>query len=141
MAIKQELLDRLNNNSLYQIMGIRIEKANEGIAISRLETKPELCWPLPDQPHGGVLYTMMDSTMAWAVFSQLEPGSHCATINLDIQYTHPAKGPFFTCSARITHRTGRISFVSAEIHDSAKQLLAMGQAAFRVIRVNVKEQG
>ncbi|MFH1487685.1 MAG: PaaI family thioesterase [Pseudomonadota bacterium] len=141
MEFTQEILDQLNDNSLYNTMGIRVEEAGKGIARARLEVNPKLCWPFPGQPHGGILFTLMDSTMAWAVFSELEPGLNCATINLDIQYTYPAKGGLFTCSAQVSHRTGRISFVRAEITDREDHLLAMGQAVFRAIKVDlIKER-
>ena len=137
MEITQEILDRLNDNPLYKTLGIGVEEADKGTARSRLEPDAKLCWPFPGQPHGGVLFTLMDVTMAWAVFSQLDQGYNCATINLDIQYTLPAKGKLFSCSAWTTHRTGRLCFVRAEIHNAEGQLIAMGQAIFRVIETDI----
>ncbi len=137
MEITEEVLDRLNDNALYNSLGIRVEEASDGKAHSHLRPDPKLYWPFPGQPHGGVLFTLMDVTMAWAVFSQLDLGQNCATINLSIQYTLPAKGDLFTCSAWTTHRTGRLNFVCAEIHDTAGQLVAMGQATFRIIETDV----
>ena len=137
MEITQEVLDRLNDNPLYKTLGIGVEEADKGTARSRLEPDAKLCWPFPGQPHGGVLFTLMDVTMAWAVFSQLDPGYNCATINLDIQYILPAKGNLFTCSASTAHRTGRLCFVRGEIHNPEGQLIAMGQATFRVIESDI----
>lgn len=139
MEITREVLDQLNNNGFYTTLGIRVEKADAGRANSRLIPDSKLCWPFPGQPHGGVLFTLMDVTMAWAVFSQLDTGYNCATINMDIQYTHPAKGDLFTCTAWTSHRTSRLSFTGAEIHDKEGQLLAMGQATFRIIETDVME--
>ena len=133
MKITQKIMDMLNDNPLYKTMGIRVTEAGHGKALSRLKPDEKLCWPFPGQPHGGVLFTQMDATMAWAVFSELDEKYNCATIHLDIDYTAPAKGNSFTCSAWVTHRTRRLSFVRAEIHDPNRQLLAMGQATFRVI--------
>jgi len=137
MEITQEALDRLNDNTLYNSIGIRVEEAGEGKARSQLRPNPALCWPFVDQPHGGVLFTMMDTTMAWAVFSVLDTGYNCATINLDIQYTRPAKGNLFTCSAWTTHQTRRLSFVRAEIRDVPGRLVATGQGTFRIIETDV----
>lgn len=137
MQITQEALDRLNNNTLYNSIGIRVEEASEGKALSQLRPNPALCWPFVDQPHGGVLFTVMDTTMAWAVFSHLDVGYNCATINLDIQYPRPAKGDLFTCSAWTIHQTGRLSFVRAEIRDAPGQLVATGQATFRIIETDI----
>ena len=139
MELTQDVFDRLNDNKLYKTMGIRVEEAGEGIARSRMEPDDRFCWPFAGQPHGGVLFTLMDATMAWAVISELDPGYGCATISLEIQYTHPAKGSLFTCSARTTHRTRRLSFVRAEIHDTEGQLLAAGQGTFRIIKFDITQ--
>jgi len=127
-------LDELNRNSLYELIGIHIEEVGAGKARSRLRPPPEVCWPFPGQPHGGVLFTLMDTTMAWAVLSLLEPGRNCLTIHLDIQYIAPAKGDYFICAAEVGEQTRSMSFVSAEIKDFEGRRLAVGQAVFRIIK-------
>ena len=134
MEMTQEVLDGLNDNALYHIFGIRVEEAGQGRAFSRLVPNPDLCWPVPEQLHGGVLFTLMDTTMAWSVMSRLDPGDNCATTHLDIQYILPAKEGPFTCSARTTHQTGHMAFVRAEIRDARDRPLAMGQATFRIMK-------
>jgi uncharacterized protein (TIGR00369 family) len=126
-------LRTINANLLYQTLGIEVLDAGEGSARSLLAPRPEVRWPFPDQPHGGILFTQMDTTMAWAAMTLLEPGRNCATIQLDIQYPAPAKGREYVCEARVSHRTGRICFVEAEIRDDEKNLVARGQGTFRVI--------
>ena len=137
MKITTAILDKMNANSLYHAFGIRIEAAGEGSATSHLAPNKKLCWPFPKQPHGGVLFTLMDTTMAWAVWSQLDAGFNCTTVNIDIHYTMPAKGGLFVCSAWSNHKTGRTSFVRADIHDRKDRLVAMGQATFRIIPVDL----
>ena len=139
MKITATRLSRMNDNSLYHTIGIRVEDAQNGKAKARLAPNARICWPFPGQPHGGVLFTFMDTTMAWAVLSQLDSGYNCTTVNLDIHYTLPAKGKSFTCSAWSTHQTGRSSFVRADIYDAAGQLVAMGQATFRIIQTELAE--
>ena len=137
MDITPEFLNRLNRNHLYETIGIRIESAADGKAASRLDPRPEVCWPFPAQPHGGILFTVVDTTMACAVLTELEPGLNCTTIDLSLHYTAPAKGAYFSCRARTTHRTGRLSFVRAEIYDPDNQVLALGQAVFRIIKMDL----
>ena len=137
MEITTAILDQMNTNSLYHVVGIQIEMAGGGKAKSRLQANPDLCWPFPKQPHGGVLFTLMDTTMAWAVLSQLDSGLNCTTVSLDIHYTRPAKGKYFVCSAWTIHKTGRTSFVRADIHNPKDELIAMGQATFRIIPVDL----
>ena len=137
MVDTETLLNELNENSLYRTLGIRVEAASDGKARSRLIPPEEICWPFSGQPHGGILFTFMDTTMAWSVLSRLDSGYNCTTVNLNIHYTHPAKGQEFTCSAWTTYQTGRTCFVRADIHDSQETLLAMGQATFRIIQMTL----
>ncbi|MDX1707049.1 MAG: PaaI family thioesterase [Desulfobacterales bacterium] len=137
MDITAAILDQMNANSLYQTLGIQIDSAANGKAQSRLIPDPAVCWPFPDQPHGGVLFTLIDTTMAWAVWSQLDPGYNCTTINIDIHYLKPAHSKVFVCSAWSTHKTGRSSFVRADIHNAEGEHLVMGQGTFRIIPVDL----
>ena len=138
MVNTERLINEFNDNSLYRLLGIRVETAADGKARSRLTPPQDVCWPFPGQPHGGILFTFMDTTMAWSVLSRLDSGYNCTTVNLNIHYTHPAKGDEFTCSASTTHRSGRTCFVRSDIHDSQGQLLAMGQATFHIIQMALK---
>jgi uncharacterized protein (TIGR00369 family) len=136
VEITAEFLKLLNRNSLYETLGIRIESAGGGRALARLEPRPEVCWPFAGQPHGGILFTVADTTMACAVLSELEVGQNCTTIDLNLHYTAPAKGAYFLCRAQTAHRTGRLSFVRAEILDPHARVLALGQAVFRIIKMD-----
>ena len=134
MDHRRDDLDRLNENPLYKTLGLIMEEAGQGKATSTLTPNPDVCWPFPGQPHGGILFTQMDTTMAIAVFSALKPGHNCATIHLDIHYPYPARGPAFVCKAWMRYRTSRLSFVNAEIFDKEDRLVAAGQATFRLIK-------
>ena len=134
MEFSSEEMSRLNNNSLYQALGIVVEEAKDGKARAKLRPPPAFCWPFEGQPHGGILFTIMDTTMAWAVLTGLEHGHNCATINLNIQYTKRAGGDIFTCQAWITHQATRIIYVRADILDAEGQLVAAGQGTFKAIK-------
>jgi uncharacterized protein (TIGR00369 family) len=135
MDITPELLERLNDNPMYRTIGLHVDAADQGQARTTLRPNPDLCWPFPGQPHGGVLFTQMDTTMAWAVISAAEPDHNCVTIDLSIQYPAAAQGDFFTCQARVVHRTSRLVYLRAEVTDSEGQLVAAGQGMFRVVNV------
>ena len=137
MEFSPKEMARLNNNSLYQTHGIVVEEAKDGKARSKLRPTPAFCWPFEGQPHGGVLFTLMDTTMAWAVLTKVERGYNCSTINLDIQYTKQARGGIFTCQAWIAHQATRIVYVRADILDTEGQLVATGQGTFKVIKASL----
>jgi len=130
-------IEKINDNTLYKTVGIRVENAGDGSALSRLRPNKDLCWPFEGQPHGGVLFTLMDTTMAWAVLTGVDEGYNCATINLDIQYTRRAIGESFSCLSRIIQRGGRIVYVRADIFDSEERLVAIGQGSFRIVKAQL----
>lgn len=137
MDISPETIERFNQNPLYQTVGIRLGRVVEGRADSVLKPESRICWPFPDQPHGGMLFTLMDTTMAWAVMSRLDPGFSCTTIDLTIQYLAPAKYGPFSCRAEAFHRTRHLSFVRAEVLDAKAQPIASGQSTFRIIKMDL----
>lgn len=136
MIFTPEQLDRFNGNPLYGTIGIRIEKAGDGKAEALLSPSARVCWPFPGQPHGGMLFTIMDTTMAWAIQSLLADGLSCTTIDLAIQYLAPAREDPFTCRAETTHQTGRLAFVRADILDAQERPVASGQGTFRIIKMD-----
>jgi uncharacterized protein (TIGR00369 family) len=138
MEITSRDMERVNKNPLYRTLGIRILEVGGGCARSQLEPTEIVCWPFPGQPHGGILYTLVDTTMAWAILPGLEAGYNCATIHLDIQYTSPAKGKRFTCASKTVFKTGRIHFMQAEVRDADERLVAMAQGTFRVIKAEMR---
>jgi uncharacterized protein (TIGR00369 family) len=138
MEFSQQDLERINSNSLYKTVGIFVDDAKDGKAHSCLRPNPALCWPFEGQPHGGVLFTLMDTTMAWAVLTATDQEYNCATINLDIQYTRRAQGESFNCNAWIIHKGSQVIYSRAEIFDEKGQLVANGQGAFWVKKIAVK---
>ncbi len=130
MEFTEQFLDQVNQNSLYTLLGIRIESVKDGTVRSRLAADPRACWPVPGQPHGGVLFTLMDTTMAWAAIVHPDV-SDGTTVHLDIQYIRPAKNDPVTCTAWVVHRTSRTCFLRAEILDADGEPVATGQGTYR----------
>ena len=139
MLISPEQMAQINKNPLYQATGIQALSAGDGRAVSELKPTGNVCWPFSGQPHGGILFTQMDTTMAWAVLSSAAEGTNCTTVNMEIQYPHPAKGPVFTCEAQVLHHTKRSCFVRGESRDADGNLVAMAQATFRIICMKFDE--
>ena len=134
-AFSTQRLDQMNDNSLYHAIGLRLVRVEGGRGSSVLEPPANLCWPFEGQPHGGVLFTQMDTTMASAVMTAPEEvAANCATINLDIQYTRPALGRIFTCEVWTTHATGWTAFARAETRDEGGEIVSIAQGTFRLVQ-------
>ena len=125
---------RLNDNPLYRALGIRVERVGGGAARATLSPTASACWPQPDQRHGGVLFTLLDTTTAWAAMSLGEDGDGCVTVDCSIQYPAPARHAPFACIATATRKSGRTVFMRAEVLDAHGEPVALGQATFRLVR-------
>lgn len=125
-------LEQLNCNRLYRALGIEILETWDGFASSRMVPPEEFCWPVAKRPHGGIVFTQADTTMATCVMSMIDEGQSLSTIGIDIQYTKPALGEYLVCEARSTHRTKRMAFVRSETRSADGTLVALGQGTFRI---------
>lgn len=126
-------LDLVNSSSLYQLLGLHLTAHADGMAVSEMNPPASLCWPFDGQPHGGILFTQMDTTVAIAMLPTLGGRHTSATVSLNIQYTQRAIEPPFTCSARATHRGKTIGFGEGEIRDAGGKLIATAHGTFRLI--------
>lgn len=131
MDFDPDQLARLNDNPLYRTIGIRIEALGAGEARSVMQPQAQVCWP-SQGPHGGILFTLMDTTMAFAAMTHAGEGGACATVDCSIQYAAPARAAPFHCHARTAHRAGRTVFMRAEITDAQGAPVAFAQGSFRL---------
>lgn len=128
-----EALANANQNPLYHALGIQLTQFGKGKASSELRAPGELCWPFEGQPHGGVLFTQIDTTLATAMLPSLNGDYSCATISMDIQFTSRAQTGPFVCDAWTSHRTRNVGFGRAETRDANGEIVAMAQGTFRLI--------
>jgi len=127
-----EALARLNDNPLYRTLGIRLDWCEDGQAQATMNPSPEVCWPSDGQPHGGILFTLIDTSMAFAALSTAQADSACATVDCSIQYAAPARQAPFVSQVTTMKRGGRTVFVRAQIVDGAGEIIALGQGTFRL---------
>jgi uncharacterized protein (TIGR00369 family) len=82
----------------------------------------------PGRMHGGVVSTMIDEAMGWAVYHAHEWG---ATARLNIRYRHPVPlDARLRVEAWIVRNRGRLIELRAEVRDPAGRLLAEGDGTF-----------
>jgi acyl-coenzyme A thioesterase PaaI-like protein len=82
----------------------------------------------PGRVHGGVVSSLLDEAMGWAVYHAKEWG---ATARLNIRYRKPVPlGDHLRVSAWITKNRGRLIELKAEVHGPAGDLLAEADGTF-----------
>ena len=127
-----ESLEAINDNPLYHALGIRLLERGETTVTSEMRPPPPMCWPEANQPHGGVLFTQLDTTMATAAMTGPHLHYATSTVDLSIQYLAPAAGPVFYCLATVQRRGNKLCFIRGETRNESGDVVALGQGSFRL---------
>ncbi|HET6332600.1 MAG TPA: PaaI family thioesterase [Polyangiales bacterium] len=113
----------------FELVSIDPERATIQV---RFQAKPEFANPIGNV-QGGFLAAMLDETLGPALVATLPPGQFAPTIELKVNYVHPAMiGPLIG-SGRVVARTKSIAFLAGELHDEAGQLIATASATARIV--------
>jgi uncharacterized protein (TIGR00369 family) len=80
--------------------------------------------------HGGVLASMLDTTLGCAVFTSIAPGKGCATLSLNVHYFRPVVAGTLTCTALVGNITRQTAYATGEIHDDKGRLIASATGTF-----------
>ncbi|MBX3281752.1 MAG: PaaI family thioesterase [Acidobacteria bacterium] len=116
-----------------KLMGMRLVDMKLDEATIELEMRDDLRQPSGIM-HGGVTATLIDTAMAFAVRTRLEPDTATATIDLTVHYLRPhLEGPLF-CTAKVVRAGRRIFSVSADV--TAKEngkLIATGLSTYTIV--------
>ena len=101
-------------NPFEDLIGCRCRVSGRGRCLATLELAPRLLNP-HGVLHGGVLYTMADTSMGYAVYSTLERGESCATIEIKMVYLKPVAKGRVRCVTRLVHRGRRIAVLESSL--------------------------
>jgi len=80
--------------------------------------------------HGGVLASMLDTTLGGAVFAGIPKGKGCATLSFNIHFFRPVTAGRLSCTARIGNISRHTAYATGEIHDERRRLIASATAIF-----------
>lgn len=102
-----------------KLLGMKVGDLKRGVARIDVPFREELVGD-PTKPalHGGVLSALADTVGGFAVFSMIEPGSGCSTIDLRVDYLRPGRLEDLHAEARVVRVGGRVAVASISIHQS-----------------------
>ncbi|MFX0020644.1 MAG: PaaI family thioesterase [Promethearchaeota archaeon] len=86
--------------------------------------------------HGGVLYSMADTGMGGALYSLLEKGELCATVEIKISYFKPVREGTIICNTKVIHKGKTIGVLESEILNG-ENLVAKAYGTYSIFRVKV----
>jgi len=85
--------------------------------------------------HGGVISSLMDSTIAVAINQQLEPGEGASTVEIKVNYFRPVSKGRIIGEGKVIQKGRKIVVGQGEIRDEEGRIVAFGTATFMIVKV------
>ena len=70
--------------------------------------------------HGGVIYSMADTGMGAALYSDLAKGENCTTIEIKMSYFKPVTEGRLICDTKIVNRGRKVTTLESEITNNER---------------------
>ncbi len=82
--------------------------------------------------HGGVLYSLADTSMGSALYTLLDKGQLCATIEIKMSYFKPVTEGVLRCHTQVINKGKRIATMESEIWNQDR-LVAKAMGSFSIL--------
>jgi len=128
LSVMQGILEgRLPGAAMAKTLNFWLTKVEEGLIVFTGSPTEEHLNPL-GTIHGGWAATVLDSSLACAVMTTLEPGEGYTTVEFKLNLTRPILPGMgeLSCEGRLVHRGKTIATSEAYLRDSSGKLLAHG---------------
>jgi len=84
--------------------------------------------------HGGVTAALVDTSIAFAIATLLEPGLETTTVELKLNYLLPIREGRVIAEARVIRKGRNLVVSEADILDQDGRLAAKGMATYMILR-------
>ena len=125
------LPDGLTQSAFSELIGCRVQSVQDGIAQVALSLEPQLR-NRGGKLHGGVLFSLVDSSMGLACSSVHGFDQQSVTIECKINYIRAVSEGEVLCIAKVIHPGRRTLVVEADVLQGDK-LVAKAQGTFAVL--------
>ena len=83
--------------------------------------------------HGGVIYSLADTGMGGALYTDLDEDESCATVQIDIFYLAAVTSGTLTCETKLVHRGRSVAVLESEIANDGR-LVAKALGTYSVFK-------
>ena len=128
-AHREYAANALHNLPFAKLIGMRLVRLDLDEAAISIDMRDDLSQP-SGVLHGGVTATLIDTAMAFAVRTRLEPTAATATIDLTVHYLRPHFSGKVICTAKIVRAGKRVFTVSADVENEEGTLIATGLSTY-----------
>jgi acyl-CoA thioesterase len=124
--------DALQRLPLAKVLGMKLTDIRSGEADVQIAMRDDLRQP-HGVLHGGVIATLIDTAMAFAVRTLLPGGEPTATVDLTVHFLRPHFEGMAICKAKVVKPGKRFFNVSAEVVNEEGKLIATGISTYTKI--------
>jgi len=119
-----------------KLIGYRLSKIEPGRAVFELDPSEYHYNPFATV-HGGILTTLLDTTMIAAILSTLAIGFSCSTLEIKVNFIRPIriKTGMIRGEGRIIHLGHNIGIAEGRVKDSQEKLYAHGISTCSIFEV------
>ena len=121
-------------------LGVQLIESTKEHALVSLKRRPELLnsW---GATHGGVIMTMLDLVMSWAVRGHYGVAGGVLTVDLSVGFMKGSFGDKVIAEGKVLHGGKSTAFCEAEARDDAGALLAKAIGTFKLLSDRDKKNG
>jgi len=123
------ILERWNGCGYYQLVGMRVERADGEGSLFRITITPGHT-QLYGTAHGGILCGMLDAAMALALLVKMPVDEGCATVEMKANFTAAGNPGELVGTGAVLSMGRRLAVARADIHDGNGRLVATSQGTF-----------
>ncbi|MEN3017358.1 MAG: PaaI family thioesterase [Candidatus Methanosuratincola petrocarbonis] len=120
-------------NPFGELIGLNFSKCEKGYSYCILEINEKLLNP-HKVLHGGVTYSMADTGMGAALYSDLDEDELCATIEIKIVYFKAVTSGILTCETKVIHKSKKFAIMESEIKNNGYPI-AKAIGTFSIFKV------
>ncbi|MDA3898236.1 MAG: PaaI family thioesterase [Desulfobacteraceae bacterium] len=124
---------KISQPPIARLVGYRIVEVENGTAVFQIEPGEYLYNPF-STVHGGILSTLLDTSMTAAVLSTLPMGKSCSTLEIKVNFVRPVtdKTELIQCQAEVIHSGKRTATAFGKIFDDQDRLVAHGTGTWTI---------
>ena len=113
-----------------RLLGLEVTEREDGRSRTRIEIGPQHLNP-HGVVHGAVLYALADQGMGAAVYTLLDEGESCATIEVKIVYIAAVQAGVVECETTVINKGRRIAVLESEVRSEGR-LVAKALGTFAI---------
>lgn len=133
----EELVETTEKSGIFQLLGIKLDVSQPGGVKVQIKVDDRL-FHAQQIVHGGVIFTLADTSMALALLAVVPEQTRVGTIEAKINFLYPVRSGELSAEAEIIHLGRSTAVLEATVfntHESERRAVARVMGTFNLGRL------